>query len=262
MELCSSASHFHLQCLYSDSFDCFKKCLYFRSLDVKSIGAVSVLADEDMIQRRDFRQFPAADGFWWQLWWTLMFAYIHPFYSCPLKAYPSNIFDTMSSFPAVSRFRLPRCFRFLRGPWFIPRKLRNKMMHAKNGNTFSPFAASSGKGRGKSKNQGQRQQVFTQVTPELQEEWFQQAIKDSLPEAAQRRLAPRLEPAEWSVPTFHHTEMTNTGGICICPKQEIPDLPQTHRVHKSSSSHVVYAASIRDRPEGLPCTGAHLHIPH
>jgi hypothetical protein len=63
VELCSSASHFHLQCLYSDSFDCFKKCLYFRSLDVKSIGAVSVLADEDMIQRRDFRQFPAADVF-------------------------------------------------------------------------------------------------------------------------------------------------------------------------------------------------------
>ena len=174
--------------------------------------------------KKRFQTVSSRRRFWWQLWWTLMFAYIHPFYSCPLKAYPSNIFDTMSSFPAVSRFRLPRCFRFLRGPWFIPRKLRNKMMHAKNGNTFSPFAASSGKGRGKSQNQGQRQQVFTQVTPELQEEWFQQAIKDSLPEAAQRRLAPRLEPAEWSVPTFHHTEMTNTGGICICPKQEIPDL--------------------------------------
>ena len=44
--------------------------------------------------KKRFQTVSSRRRFWWQLWWTLMFAYIHPFYSCPLKTYPSNIFDT------------------------------------------------------------------------------------------------------------------------------------------------------------------------
>lgn len=84
---------------------------------------------EDVAQGIISDSFQPQPRFWWQLWWTLMFAYVHPFSTCPLKAYPCNIFDTMSSIPAVSRFRMPRILRSLRGPWFIARKLRNKMMH-------------------------------------------------------------------------------------------------------------------------------------
>jgi hypothetical protein len=131
----------------------------------------------------------------------------------PEKTWPFHVYDAMRLMPAISRYKFKNF-------WLLPNKKRNKMMHAKYGNMLS--SNSPTKGRGKGKNKGQQQ--LDMLTPEIQEELFQKALKDSLPEAARRRMAPRLEPAEWNVPVYHHTELSNSGGICICPKQEIPDL--------------------------------------
>ena len=108
--------------------------------------------------------------------------------------------------------------------WAISRRARNRLTHARNGNTYSQFAASSSKGRGKTKTKGQQTQADAILSPEIQEEMFCNAIKDAMPEAAKRRLEPRVVPAEWKSPVLHHSEMTSAGGICSAPKQCIPDL--------------------------------------
>lgn len=94
------------------------------------------------------------------------------------------------------------------------------MVHSINGNPYD----STNKGRGKTKNQ--RPQQSEPATAEALEEAFQKAVWDSLPEAAKRRVAPQLSPAEWPVPIFHHTEMSSAGGICVCPKHAVPGLIQ------------------------------------
>lgn len=101
-------------------------------------------------------------------------------------------------------------------------------MHARNGNTYSQFAASSSKGRGKTKTKGQQTRADAILSPEIQEEMFRNAIKDAMPLCQKQQSADwshaRVVPAEWKSPVLHHSEMTSAGGICSASKQCIPDL--------------------------------------
>ena len=80
------------------------------------------------------------------------------------------------------------------------------------------------KGEERPRPKGQQTQADAILSPEIQEEMFRHAIKDAMPEAAKRRLEPRVVPAEWKSPVLHHSDMTSAGGICSAPKQCIRDL--------------------------------------
>jgi hypothetical protein len=145
--------------------------------------------------------------------------------------------------------------------WAISRRARNRLTHARNGNTYSQFAASSSKGRGKTKAKGQQTQADAILSPEIQEEMFRNAIKDAMPEAAKRRLEPRVVPAEWKSPVLHHSEMTSAGGICSAPKQCIPDLlRQIGYTQAPTYCHVVHATPARIGTTWLSCAGADMDL--
>ena len=97
--------------------------------------------------------------------------------------------------------------------WAISRRARNRLMHARNGNTYSQFAASSSKGRGKTKTKGQQTRADAILSPEIQEEMFRNAIKDAMPLCQKQQSADwshaRVVPAEWKSPVLHHSEMTS-----------------------------------------------------
>ena len=144
--------------------------------------------------------------------------------SCPLCDKGDR--ELMSQFLSRHIRGIVRHMSFLQR-WTISRRTRNRLVHMRNGNTYSHNAASSSKGRGKSKSKAQSSgSAESSLSPEMQEEIYRKAIQNAMPEAAKRRLAPRLLPAEWNSPVLHYSEMTNAGGICIAPKHCVPELLQ------------------------------------
>lgn len=87
-------------------------------------------------------------------------------------------------------------------------------MHSQRGNGGGKGGKS---GKGRSKNQ-----PFQEKDPELE---YKRQIKEAMPTAARLRLQPRLVQEEWDCPIQHWQHLTAAGGVAICPREALPQMP-------------------------------------
>lgn len=119
---------------------------------------------------------------------------------------------------ANCRIHVSLCFGYLSKyvtssyRWCLSKKLRNKKMHAANGNG------------GKTGSKGYSSKSLPPVASEDPEIAFQRSIVEAMPQAARLRLQAQLIPEEWSAATVLSSELSHKGGIALCYKVDLPNV--------------------------------------
>ena len=104
--------------------------------------------------------------------------------------------------------------------WSLPSRERNRYMHMLNGN------GKGGRGKGFGKSKKGAPVDTASVDAAEAERLFRESVRQALPEQARYRAQSSLLADEWSVPIVPHQQLGPGGGVCLCPREFLPQVLQ------------------------------------
>ena len=171
------------------------------------------------------------------------------FGSSMVSASTHDICQVIYSQRAVSRFlnRFSCCCRQIHYDWALRRVVRNRLVHALNGNMY--FSVSS-RGRGKGQNKGKQGKVSS---PSENEDSFFDDIRASLSQAALQRMQPRLFSEDWSVPVRSAHELSSQPGVAVIPRNLVPSALRQVGYTRNPVAILTTQTAAQMNMRGYPC---------